>query len=70
MGYDDNRNAFKIINSWGTNWGNEGFLGIHYDVFSRIVREAYRTEDALDECEDGSSYISIDKQLMHLETDL
>jgi len=31
VGYDDNRGAFKIINSWGTNWGNEG-NGYHYDV--------------------------------------
>jgi len=62
VGYDDSRNAFKIINSWGTNWGNNGFLWIDYTVFSKIVFEAYQTTDVLNECEEGSSYISIDKQ--------
>lgn len=64
VGYDDSKNAFKIINSWGENWGNDGFLWIDYDVFSRIVFEVYRTTDVLNECEEGSSYISIDKQLL------
>jgi C1A family cysteine protease len=64
VGYDNNRNAFKIINSWGRDWGNDGFLWIDYDVFSKIVREAYITEDAPNECEEGSSYISIDKQVL------
>jgi C1A family cysteine protease len=70
VGYDDNRNAFKIINSWGTDWGNDGFLWIDYDVFSRIVFEAYRTEDALDECEEASSYISLNKQSLIFNTKL
>jgi len=62
VGYDDSKNAFKIINSWGDDWGNSGFLWIDYDVFSRIVFIAYRTSDALNECEAGSSYIAIDQQ--------
>lgn len=68
VGYDDNKNAFKIINSWGRNWGNDGFLWIDYDVFSRIVFEAYRTTDVLNECEEDSSYISIDKQKLLFNT--
>ncbi len=68
VGYDDSRNAFKIINSWGKDWGNDGFLWIDYDVFSRIVFIVYRTEDALNECEEDSSYISIDKQSLVFNT--
>jgi len=30
-GYDDSRSAFRIINSWGTGWGDNGYLWIGYD---------------------------------------
>ena len=41
VGYSDRRQAFKIINSWGTNWGEKGFGWIAYDKFKRDVSEAY-----------------------------
>lgn len=36
IGYDDNKHggAFEVINSWGTNWGQEGFGWIKYSDFS------------------------------------
>ncbi|MBW8683087.1 C1 family peptidase [Chitinophaga rhizophila] len=30
-GYDDARNAFRIINSWGTGWGDYGYAWVGYD---------------------------------------
>jgi C1A family cysteine protease len=30
VGYDDSRNAFKVINSWGTGWGSGGYGWIDY----------------------------------------
>lgn len=36
VGYDNEMNAFKIINSWGTSWGNEGYAWIDYDFFLPI----------------------------------
>ncbi len=33
VGFDDSLQAFKIINSWGTNWANEGFGYISYNFF-------------------------------------
>lgn len=32
IGYDDSRNAFKFINSWGTDWGLDGYGWISYDL--------------------------------------
>jgi len=36
IGYDDNKGAngaFRAINSWGENWGSQGFIWIDYDFF-------------------------------------
>ena len=33
-GYDDNKKAYKIMNSWGTAWGDAGYSWINYDFFS------------------------------------
>jgi len=47
VGYDDYKNAFKVINSWGTNWGEKGFAWIDYDLFTIVVREGYVAKDAI-----------------------
>ena len=33
VGYDDNKNAFRIRNSWGRNWGDKGSIWVDYDFF-------------------------------------
>lgn len=30
-GYDDSKNAYKVMNSWGTSWGDGGYSWIDYD---------------------------------------
>lgn len=35
-GYDDAKRAFKAINSWGTEWGDAGYIWIDYDFFPTI----------------------------------
>jgi len=42
-GYDDNKNggSFQIMNSWGIDWGVDGFTWITYNDFSKHVRYAY-----------------------------
>jgi hypothetical protein len=47
VGYDDARGAFEVQNSWGTDWGNAGFIWIPYDVFTAFVFEAYGISENL-----------------------
>ena len=37
VGYDDGKNAFKVVNSWGKNWGNDGFVWIDYKAFKEVM---------------------------------
>ena len=43
IGYDDTREggAFEVINSWGTDWGNNGYFWITYEDFNRFVFEGH-----------------------------
>ncbi len=41
IGYDDRRQAFQIMNSWGSEWGNNGVGWVRYGDFKEFVREAY-----------------------------
>ena len=49
VGYDDDRfgGAFKVLNSWGQDWGDRGFLWIPYDTFRdwRLGWHAFTVED-------------------------
>jgi C1A family cysteine protease len=33
VGYDDDRKAFRVQNSWGTGWGDQGRVWLAYDTF-------------------------------------
>jgi len=43
IGYDDSKygGAFQIMNSWGSDWGNNGIAWVRYGDFKNYVREAY-----------------------------
>lgn len=47
VGYDDEKfgGAFEIMNSWGTEWGNNGFVWVRYADFQRNCMEAYEISD-------------------------
>ena len=54
VGYSDNYNAFKVVNSWGTDWGDDGFVWIDYAAFEnvtddtaafRVINQAYVAYD-------------------------
>ncbi len=55
VGYDDNRygGAFKVINSWGRAWGDDGYFWMPYSFAARdILSEAYVLLDAENTLED------------------
>lgn len=44
VGYDDRRQAFKIINSWGKDWAADGYGWVAYETFAKRVRSAFVME--------------------------
>ena len=70
VGYDDRKSAFKIANSWGTDWGIGGYGWLDYDASEWLIWEIYVTEDVVASPDDeppgaasdprpGSSAISV-----------
>lgn len=54
IGYDDNKSAFKVLNSWGQNWGKKGYCWISYSLFPKTVREAFVMKDAINSTDDNN----------------
>lgn len=44
IGYDEDRQALRIMNSWGAGWGDQGYAWIGYDTFKLLAGEAYSLE--------------------------
>lgn len=44
VGYDEDRQALRIMNSWGLGWGDKGYAWIGYDTFKLLAGEAYSLE--------------------------
>jgi hypothetical protein len=45
VGYDDDKKAFKLINSWGKNWGDGGYGWLDYDLFPDVVMYGFVAKD-------------------------
>jgi len=47
IGYDNNKygGALEVMNSWGRNWGNGGFIWIPYKYFEEFTRYAFEIYD-------------------------
>ena len=43
IGYDNYKygGAFRVVNSWGKQYGDNGFLWIRYNDFKKYAREVY-----------------------------
>jgi len=46
VGYDDKKSAFQFLNSWGTDWGENGYAWIDYDFFSQVCRQIFYAQDS------------------------
>ena len=51
VGYDDTKNAFKVMNSWGVGWGDNGFGWISYNMFPdpKVIMYGFVAKDAITE---------------------
>jgi Papain family cysteine protease len=38
VGWDDSKKAFKIVNSWGKDWGDNGFGWVDYTYFTTLLK--------------------------------
>jgi hypothetical protein len=58
IGYDDDKygGAFEIQNSWGTDWGNGGYIWITYSDFAKFVFEAYEIIENLANFKDAANF--------------
>lgn len=43
VGFDNDRygGAFEIVNSWGSQWGNDGYIWVKYNDFAKYAKYAY-----------------------------
>jgi hypothetical protein len=59
IGYDDNKygGAFEVINSWGSRWGNDGFIWIRYNDFTQFTKYAFEVF-SIDKDQNGMHQLS------------
>lgn len=48
MGYDDTKQEFELLNSYGAGWGCAGLMRIGYADYTRVVQEGYVIKFALE----------------------
>ena len=42
IGYDDGKQAFEVLNSWGEKWGDKGFGWIKYEDYGKYCKYGYQ----------------------------
>jgi hypothetical protein len=63
-GYDDAKQAFKLLNSWGISWGLSGYGWVSYQLVPRVVTRAYVAFDLTDKTD--SQAVAADKDALRI----
>lgn len=70
VGYDDYKGAFRLMNSWGKNWGDNGYIWVKYKDFGDFCKYGYVLylfgHEANEETEAISTVNSSGKPLLQL----
>ncbi|MBK8947762.1 MAG: C1 family peptidase [Flavobacteriales bacterium] len=61
-GYDDADSTYLVLNSWGTDWGREGWCRIPYHVMAAWCYGAYVAEPAAEAPPDRTPCVPADKR--------
>jgi hypothetical protein len=48
-GYDDSKGAYLIMNSWGKNWGENGYMWMDYNTFEKTAFVAFVADSSVTE---------------------
>jgi fibronectin type 3 domain-containing protein len=66
VGYDDSKygGAFKLINSWGTGWGDKGYAWIPYSFFPQVTGAVMVMEDIQEKSPSDNKIVDDDSDVV------